>query len=163
MTIAYLATTGASYVLTLVGLLPRFSQNRIKLETLSFLGRSRQLSLPLSASPTFIFREKRHTSTPTPPSLFLVRMWYALRSSHTFNPSLICSFSTFRFRSTNAPATPAPHTTSPVLRSYLQHSLGRMFADTRAASLGRRDSERFRRMLTSDQCRRRAARCVRVR
>lgn len=53
---------------------------------------------------------------------------------------------------------PWPQSISPDLRSYLQHSFGRMLADTRVESLGRRERDRFSLMQTSDQCNRLAVR-----
>jgi hypothetical protein len=135
------------------------SQNRFRPVTLSFFGFSRQISVDLRVSPSFILRENRQTMMPTPPaaSFCLARIWFALRSSQTRRPSRMCSLSTLLLRSTMAPATPWPQMISPERRSYLQHSLGRMFAEISVDSLGRRDNDRFSRMQTSDQCRRRAA------
>lgn len=106
---------------------------------------------------------KRQMRAPTPTPSFLSLIAQTLRSSRTLRPSLSVSRSRRRFLSTSGPATPRPHMNSPDCRSTLQHSFGRMLADTSEESLGRRWSERFKRMLTSDQWSRRAARCVRVR
>lgn len=145
-------------------LLPIPSQKRRRLATLSFFGRSGQASLPPRASPNFILREKRQTKTPTPtPSPLLALISRALRSNRTRSPSFTISFSTCLFRSTIPPAKPFPQTTSPDLRSTLQHSVGTMLAETSVDNLGLRESERLRRMLTSDQCSRLAARWVLVR
>ena len=138
----------------------RPSKYPLILETLSCFGSSPALDNLSFASPNLIFFENLHTSTPTPPSFFRDRISRAFLSNHTFNPSLICSLSTCLFLSTSAPATPVPHTISPDLRSYLQHSGGRMFFETSVEILGRRSRDRCSRMRTIDKCNLWAARCV---
>ena len=129
-------------------------------DTFSFFGCSGQSVILSFGSLNLIFLENLHTNTPTPPSFFLVPISRAFLSSHTFNPSLICSFSTLLFLSTSAPATPVPQTISPDFLSYLQHSGGRMLFDTSVEIFGRRSNDRCRRMQTRDQCSLRAATCV---
>lgn len=143
--------------------MPRLSKNRLRLPTFSLSGFWQHTLDCRLASPAFALRENRQTSTPTLPSfLWVLIISRAFRSSQTRKPSFICSLSTLRFRSTSAPATPVPQTKSPDVRSTLQHSRGRMFAATRVDRFGRRDRDRLRRMETRLQCRRLAARCVRV-
>lgn len=115
--------------------------------------------LPASLSLLLI----RQIRTPTPALSFLLSLMAVIfLSSRTRNPSFNFSRSRRRLRSTSGPATPMPQTKSPESRSILQHSFGKILADTSEANFGRRERLRFSRILTSDQCRRRAAMCVRV-
>jgi len=142
---------------------PMLSQNRFSRFTFSFLGRGCCPKSPLWSTQLLIFSLllKRQTSTPTlASSLFLDLISEALRSSQTRSPSFSLSLSNCLFLPTNAPETPLPQTKSPDLRSTLQHSFGSMLADTRVDSLGRRSNDLLSRIQTSDQCKRRAARCV---
>jgi hypothetical protein len=139
---------------------PSPSQNRRRPPTFSFLGIS---SLHFSMLPlNFNLLLKRHMRTPTPaPSLLFSLMAWAFFSSRTRKLSFILSRSRRRLRSTSGPATPIPHTKLPECRSNLQHSFGSILAETNESSFGRRDRQRLRRILTRDQCKRRAAICVR--
>jgi len=145
--------------------LPRPSQNLRSPVTFPCLGHSSSAryscfsEVPDSMSLLLM----RQIKTPTPaPSFLLSLIAVAFLSSRTRRPSFSFSRSRRRLRSTSGPATPMPQTKSPESRSILQHSFGKMLADTREANLGRRERLRFNRILTSDQCRRRAATCVRV-
>jgi len=139
---------------------PSPSQKRLRPPTFSFLGTS---SPPATAcfsmaAPSFSLLLKRQIRMPTPaPSRRLSRIALAFFSSLTRRPSFNLSRSKRRLLCTNGPATPIPHTKLPECRSILQHSFGSMLAETKESSLGRRERQRLRRMLTRDQCRRRAA------
>jgi hypothetical protein len=144
---------------------PSPSQKRRRPPTFSLLGNSSpsvraRFSMTL---PILSLLLNRHMRTPTPaPSLLLSLMALTFFSSRTRKPSFSLSLSKRRLRSTSGPATPIPHTKLPESRSILQHSFGSMLAETKESSLGRRERQRLRRMLTRDQCKRRAAICVRV-
>jgi hypothetical protein len=144
---------------------PRPSQNRLRPPTFSFLGTSSPptiacFSMALLSLSLLLNRQMR---MPTPvPSLRLSRIALAFFSRRTRKPSLSLSRSKRRLLCTSGPATPIPHTKLPECRSILQHSFGSMFAETKESSLGRRERQRLRRMLTRDQCSRRAAIWVRV-
>lgn len=142
--------------------IPRpLSNIRRSLETFS-LGGFSNVTWSRRPSPSLIRRENRQTKMPTPPFL-RPRISPAFRSSHTLSPSLICSRSTRRLRSTKVPASPAFHTQSPEVRSTLQHSLGTMLAEIKVDEGGRRDSARLRRIHTRAQWSFLAATCVLVR
>jgi len=145
--------------------LPRPSQNLRRPVTFPCLGHSSlaRYSCFSEVLESMSLLLMRHIKTPTPALSFLLSLIaVAFLSSRTRSPSLSFSRSRRRLRSTSGPATPMPQTKSPESRSILQHSFGKMLAETREANLGRRERLRFSRILTSDQCRRRAAMCVRV-
>lgn len=139
---------------------PRPSQKRLRPPTFSFLGTSPPpVTTCISAAlHSFSLLLNRQIRMPTPaPSRRLSRIALAFFSKRTRKPSFSRSRSKRRLLCTSGPATPIPHTKLPECRSILQHSFGSMLAETKESSLGRRERQRFRRMLTRDQCSRRAA------
>lgn len=139
---------------------PSPSQNRLRPPTFSLLGVSSPpvMACFSTALPSLSLLLKRQIRMPTPaPSRLLSRIALAFFSRRTRKPSFSLSRSRRRLLCTSGPATPIPHTKLPECRSILQHSFGSMLAETKESSLGRRERQRFRRMLTRDQCSRRAA------
>jgi hypothetical protein len=148
-----------------VFVLPNPSQNLLRPTTFPCLGHSSltRYSCFSEALVNLSLLLIRQIKIPTPPLSFLLSlMAFAFLSNRTRRPSFILSRSRRRLRSTSGPATPMPQTKSPECRSILQHSFGKMLAETSEDNFGRRERLRFSRILTSDQCRRRAAMWVRV-